>query len=128
MSRTTYAGALLVAAGLAMGGCGGGDKSSGTSSSAASPPAGAEQLGPGGPPSGGQPKHGIGALTLRQSEIPGFVTAGVSTATTAAKFAANEGLAPAPAGREAARLQRAGFVAGAIEHLFTRAGAEGLSA
>jgi hypothetical protein len=51
----------------------------------------------------------------------------VSTATTAKAFAADEGIPQGRIKKEAARLARAGFVAGAIEHLVSPAGAEGLS-
>jgi hypothetical protein len=133
---------LSLAVGLAITGCGGSSnsKSSSTASSASTtrtaPPAGAPpgatRFGPGGPPgtapARSQPTHGIGALVLRRGELPGFTAQGeVSTATGASAFAADEGIPPERIKKEAARLARAGFVAGAIEHLVSPAGTEGLS-
>jgi hypothetical protein len=51
----------------------------------------------------------------------------VSTATAPTAFAADKGIPSNQIKKEAARLARAGFVAGAIEHLVSPAGAEGLS-
>jgi hypothetical protein len=141
MKRLASTVALLLAIGLAVIGCGGGSsKSSSTASSASTTPTGpppgappgATRFGPGGPPGtapgGSQPAHGIGALVLRRGELPGFSTqSAVSTATAATRFASDEGIAADKVQKEAARLARVGFRSGAIEHLMSPAGAEGLS-
>jgi hypothetical protein len=118
--------------GLAVAGCGsGGSKSSSTTAArqtVTGPPPGAPPgatAGPGGPPSG-HPARGIGALTLRSGELAGFQPQGVESATDAAAFARIEGL-PSGQAKEVARLKQAGFVAGAIEHLASQTGADGLS-
>jgi hypothetical protein len=125
---------LLVAVALAASGCGGGSNSSSSTSAGPPPgaPPGAKRFGPGGPPpgppaGGARPTHGIGALTLSPSELPGFQSNGVSTATSAATFASLEGFPAAAGTTESGRLRRAGFIAGAVEHLSTNNGAEGLS-
>jgi hypothetical protein len=141
MKRATSIVALPLAVMFAITGCGGGgSKSSSTTGSTSTartgPPAGAPpgatRFGPGGPPgtapAPSQPTHGIGALVLRRGELPGFTAQSeVSTATTGTAFAADEGIPPNRIKTEAARLARARFVAGAIEHLASPAGAEGLS-
>jgi hypothetical protein len=141
MNRTASIVALPLAVALAIAGCGGGNsKSSSTAGSASTSrtgpppgaPPGATRFGPGGPPgtapAGSRPTHGIGALVLRRGELPGFTAqSAVSTATTGTAFAADEGIPSGRIKKEAARLARAGFVAGAIEHLMSPAGAEGLS-
>jgi hypothetical protein len=130
-----------LAIGLAVMGCGGGNnsKSSSTASSASTTgssassgaPPGATRFGPGGPPgsasAGSPPRHGIGSLVLRPGELHGFTTQAPLTATTASVFAKDEGIPSGRIKREVARLARAGFVEGAIEHLASAAGAEGLS-
>jgi hypothetical protein len=60
-------------------------------------------------------------------ELPGFQSQGVATATGAAAFVAYEGLPPSGLAKEVARLNRAAFVAGAIEHLGSPAGVDALS-
>jgi hypothetical protein len=143
MTRTGLIVALLLAVGLAITGCGGSssNKKSPSASSSASTtrtgpptgaPSGATRVGPGGPPgtapAGPQPTHGIGALVVRRNELAGFTAQGkVSTATAPTAFAADKGIPSNRIKKEAARLARAGFVAGAIEHLVSPAGAEGLS-
>jgi len=136
---------LTVVFGLAIGvavmGCGGGNNSksssaassastTGSSASSGAPP-GATRFGPGGPPgsasAGSPPRHGIGSLVLRPGELHGFTTQAPLTATTASVFAKDEGIPSGRIKREVARLARAGFVEGAIEHLASAAGAEGLS-
>jgi hypothetical protein len=133
--------AFLVAIGLVVSGCGGSSgKSSSTASSGSTGPTGpspgappgATRLGPGGPPgtapAGSQPTHGIGARVLRRGELRGFaIQSAVSTATSGTSFASAEGISADRIQKEAARLSRAGFRAGAIEHLSAPAGAEGLS-
>jgi hypothetical protein len=137
MSRRAPAVAATIAVvAFAVPGCGGGGKVAGGNSRAATTvtgpppgaPPGATRFGPGGPPSGGspQPTHGIGARVLRPGELAGFQTQGVLTATGATTFVGDEGLRSGQA-KEVARLRRAGFVGGAIEHLGSPAGADGLS-
>jgi hypothetical protein len=141
MKRAVSIVALPLAVVLAITGCGGGtSKSSSTAGSTSTartgPPAGAPpgatRFGPGGPPgtasARSQPTQGIGALVLRRGELPGFTgQGGAITATTGSAFAANEGIPRDQIEKEAARLARARFVAGAIEHLVSPSGAEGLS-
>jgi hypothetical protein len=109
--RRAWTTAGLVAAGIALAGCGGSaGKTSSTATVATRPSAAA----------------GLGVLVLRPGELAGFSPQGLETATGATAFVSDEGLASGQTS-EAARLNRAGFVAGAIEHLGSPGGADGLS-
>ena len=114
-------------AALMLAGCGGsGHNATSTTATAATGPPRGSTLPPGAPPA----LRGVFGRVLTADELAGFAPQGSRTlGTNPQSWVAGIGLPPSEQAKEAARLQRLGFVAGVSEHLVpgNGSGAEALS-